>query len=149
MPVYHRNTVTLAIEACDAFVSCPHGDINADHFTDPGQLGAGNDLDKSLELFGRVRELSTLCDEAEAAEPGLDLTHARLAVASLSYRAGCLVKPDGDGVREFRASLARAVEAFTDALGTASCLEATLPLVRATNLLAELGSTAVLRTARS
>lgn len=146
MAQYHYNMQSGEAEECYATVRCEHGDINTDHFSSLKSL-TGDPTLRSLALFRKVKEISYLNEEATAVKVGdaAPYDRVKLEVANLSCAVGRLASGANDEDTErFRSALLRCQNALTDALGEAANvgegLDVTLALVKATNLLAEVGS---------
>lgn len=145
MALYHLNYELGKPERCTAMVSCPHGDIDTTHYATVEELKSetGN-MGPSLAAFKLVRELSECLDRAEGQGAVANLPAVRSEVASVSYALGRLTGKvtDGDRVR-LRENLHRLQEALLLALQPSSDTlpaETMIELVKATNLLAEVGS---------
>lgn len=149
MTRYHRNSQSLEVEPCSALVACEHGDINTHHSSDPEGVW-GSDMAGSLELFGRVRAMREHVDAAKAADPALEVEAVVHSISRLAYTAGLMsnktLGPEMVAFRdELKACQTELVAVMARLNERASSTTGALELAQALNLLAELGSSSVMK----
>ena len=105
MPLYHLNRLSGEPEVCEAMLSCPHGDLEEDHFETVEEAahpeGISPELVTTLAIQRGVAAASSTLQEWEQIGPNssLRVSEVRQQLALLSYQLG-VAAGGGSGAAE-------------------------------------------------